>query len=319
MENAFPTGETTPESHTLLIVDDVPGNLAILGELLQGAGYRVKAATSGMAALRYAATQPLPDLILLDVMMPEMDGYEVLSHLRAHPATRDIPVIFLSALGDSEDEQRGLELALNRMMGDVVMGGTMGAVTDYASMLRDATARGRYKNPVEPPAAALLKETGALAYKLARQGTLSARDYREYVSRMLTAYRYGTAMAYRFADAVGADWAAAKRYQAEQDKRFARAVGRRFGEELNYDQPGASGGLPRVTENTPIFDTLEAAQTAEGAAFDRVMYTPQRADFESLARAYGWQYRRVETRGVLERLLTEQVTGPQLVEVPLER
>ena len=68
-----------------------------------------------------------------------------------------------------------------------------------------------------------------------------------------------------------------------------------------------------------IFDTLEAAQTAEGAAFDRVMYTPQRADFESLARAYGWQYRRVETRGALERLLTEQVTGPQLVEVPLER
>lgn len=68
-----------------------------------------------------------------------------------------------------------------------------------------------------------------------------------------------------------------------------------------------------------IFDTLEAAQTAEAAAFDRVMYTPQRAELETLARAYGWQYRRVETRGELERLLTEQVTGPQLVEVPLAR
>ena len=170
-----------------------------------------------------------------------------------------------------EDDQRGLELALNRMMGDVVMGGTMGAVTDYASMLRDATARGRYKNPVEPPAAALLKETGALAYKLARQGTLSARDYREYVSRMLTAYRYGTAMAYRFANAMGADWAAAKRHQAELDKRFARAVGRRFGEELNYDQPGASGGLPRVTENTPIFDTLEDALLAGNAGQVRAL------------------------------------------------
>ena len=68
-----------------------------------------------------------------------------------------------------------------------------------------------------------------------------------------------------------------------------------------------------------IFDTLEAAQTAEAVAFDRVMYTPQRADIELLARAYGWQYRRVETRGALERLLTEQVAGPQLVEVPLGR
>ena len=68
-----------------------------------------------------------------------------------------------------------------------------------------------------------------------------------------------------------------------------------------------------------IFDTLEAAQSADAEAFQRVMYTPQHADLEALARAYGWQYRRVETRGELERLLTEQVTGPQLVEVPLER
>lgn len=68
-----------------------------------------------------------------------------------------------------------------------------------------------------------------------------------------------------------------------------------------------------------IFDTLEAAQSADAEAFQRVMYTPQHADLEALARAYGWQYRRVETRGELERLLTEQVTGPQLVEIPLER
>ena len=68
-----------------------------------------------------------------------------------------------------------------------------------------------------------------------------------------------------------------------------------------------------------IFDTLEAAQTADAAAFDRVMYTPQRADLESLARAYGWQYRLVRTRGGLERLLTEPVAGPQIVEVPLAR
>ncbi|MFO1424077.1 MAG: two-component system response regulator [Candidatus Competibacteraceae bacterium] len=95
---------------TVLVVDDVPGNLMVLGELLRDAGYRVKAATSGRAALGYATQQPRPDLILLDVMMPEMDGYEVLEHLHADPATRSIPVIFLTALSDARDEEQGLAL-----------------------------------------------------------------------------------------------------------------------------------------------------------------------------------------------------------------
>ena len=95
---------------TVLIVDDVPENLAMLGELLRDAHYQVRVANSGRAALRLAAQQPRPDLILLDVMMPEMDGYQVLLALRDDPATRDIPVVFLTALDDSRDEQRGLEL-----------------------------------------------------------------------------------------------------------------------------------------------------------------------------------------------------------------
>ncbi len=94
---------------TLLVVDDVPGNLTVLGALLRDAGYQVKAANSGRAALRYATQHPQPDLILLDVMMPEMDGYQVLAHLRADPATCFIPVIFLTALNDIQDEERGLE------------------------------------------------------------------------------------------------------------------------------------------------------------------------------------------------------------------
>jgi len=93
----------------LLIVDDVPANLSMLGDLLHDAGYRVKAATSGRAALRYAAQEPRPALILLDVMMPEMDGYQVLAALRQDPATRDIPVIFLTALDNSRDEERGFQ------------------------------------------------------------------------------------------------------------------------------------------------------------------------------------------------------------------
>lgn len=95
---------------TLLIVDDAPENLAVLSDLLRHTGYRVKAANSGRTALRYAVHEPRPELILLDVMMPEMDGYEVLTRLRNDAATRDIPVIFLTALSDAQDEERGLEM-----------------------------------------------------------------------------------------------------------------------------------------------------------------------------------------------------------------
>ncbi|MCK6425161.1 MAG: two-component system response regulator [Burkholderiaceae bacterium] len=93
----------------ILIVDDSPENLMVLGELLRDA-YQVRAANSGATALRLAALTPRPDLILLDVLMPGMDGYEVLGRLQADPATRGIPVIFVTALGATEDEEHGLQL-----------------------------------------------------------------------------------------------------------------------------------------------------------------------------------------------------------------
>ncbi|OYU68338.1 MAG: hypothetical protein CFE45_43290 [Burkholderiales bacterium PBB5] len=91
----------------VLIVDDNPENLTVIGELLQP-HHAVRAANSGRRALHLARLDPQPDLILLDVMMPEMDGYEVLRALRADPATATIPVVFLTALNGSEDEERGL-------------------------------------------------------------------------------------------------------------------------------------------------------------------------------------------------------------------
>lgn len=94
---------------TILVVDDTPENVIILGELLQPY-YRVRVASSGARALQIAALDPKPDLILLDVMMPEMDGYAVLTQLRDDPATRDIPVIFVTAMDTLEDEQRGFDL-----------------------------------------------------------------------------------------------------------------------------------------------------------------------------------------------------------------
>jgi putative two-component system response regulator len=94
---------------TVLVVDDVPENLTVLGELLCDE-YTVRAANSGPAALHLAHVNPQPDLILLDVMMPGMDGYQVMARLRADPATRHIPVICVTALSDSEEEERGLLL-----------------------------------------------------------------------------------------------------------------------------------------------------------------------------------------------------------------
>ncbi|MDD5274269.1 MAG: two-component system response regulator [Methylovulum sp.] len=94
-------------TQTILIVDDSPENLTVLSELLQPL-YRVRAAKSGEKALRIASTQPYPDLILLDVMMPDMDGYQVFGQLRAKPETRDIPVIFVTAMNGAEAELHGL-------------------------------------------------------------------------------------------------------------------------------------------------------------------------------------------------------------------
>jgi len=93
----------------ILIVDDAAENLHVLYELLRP-HYRVLAANSGEVGLRVAHSEPTPDLILLDVMMPGMDGYAVLAKLREASATRDIPVVFLTALADAGDEERGLQL-----------------------------------------------------------------------------------------------------------------------------------------------------------------------------------------------------------------
>lgn len=94
---------------TILVVDDEPANLALLSGVLSEQ-YRVRAVRSGVRALQAAGSEPMPDLVLLDLMMPEIDGYEVLSGLKANPRTRDIPVIFVTAAEAAADEARGLTL-----------------------------------------------------------------------------------------------------------------------------------------------------------------------------------------------------------------
>lgn len=96
-------------SHTVLIVDDTLENLRVLGEMLELDGHEVRIASAGAQALDVARIAP-PDLILLDVMMPGMDGHQVCRLLKADPSTAEIPVIFLTALNDEADEALGLDL-----------------------------------------------------------------------------------------------------------------------------------------------------------------------------------------------------------------
>jgi putative two-component system response regulator len=99
------------EKQVILAVDDSPETIALISELLRDS-YGVKVATNGKDALRiaFSASSNPPDLILLDIMMPGMDGYEVCNHLKSDSQTRDIPVIFLTAKSDIADEEKGFDL-----------------------------------------------------------------------------------------------------------------------------------------------------------------------------------------------------------------
>jgi putative two-component system response regulator len=97
------------QKQTVLVVDDTPDNLTLITSLLKDL-YRVKIATTGNKALQIAFSNEPPDLILLDIMMPEMDGYEVCRHLKNDSQTAEIPVIFLTAKSEIEDELKGFEL-----------------------------------------------------------------------------------------------------------------------------------------------------------------------------------------------------------------
>ncbi|NJD34993.1 MAG: response regulator [Betaproteobacteria bacterium] len=102
--------DTEPRSPrpTLLVVDDTPQNLSLISEIL-AVDYTVKLAPSGARALTIAATSMI-DLILLDIMMPEMDGYEVCRRLKADPKCKAIPVIFVTAVTEASSKEKGLLL-----------------------------------------------------------------------------------------------------------------------------------------------------------------------------------------------------------------
>jgi len=97
------------EKITILVVDDTPENIEVLDSILNSQ-YSVKVALSGERALELVEAIPQPDMILLDIMMPGMDGYDVISRLQSNPATVNIPVIFITGKSDAADEEKGLKL-----------------------------------------------------------------------------------------------------------------------------------------------------------------------------------------------------------------
>ena len=94
---------------SILIVDDEPANISLLNEVLMSS-YRIIVAKNGKKAMVAAQSNQPPDLILLDIIMPELDGYEVLRNLKSNDETKNIPVIFVTSKGSEEDETKGLEM-----------------------------------------------------------------------------------------------------------------------------------------------------------------------------------------------------------------
>lgn len=141
----------------VLIVDDAASNLQFLAQMLKDS-YHVKVATSGQKALEMAKT--LPDLILLDVVMPDMDGYEVCKRLKHEEQTRDIPIIFITAKNETEDEEHGL---------------TLGAVDYIAKPIRPAIVQARVRTHI------LLKQQYKQLKKLALHDQLTGLYNRHFL------------------------------------------------------------------------------------------------------------------------------------------
>ena len=140
----------------ILAVDDTADNLTLIGQVLKPL-YTVQVASNGETALKIVRGQKPPELILLDVMMPGLSGYDVCRQLKAEPATRDIPVIFLTAMSAEKDEKRGLDL---------------GAVDYITKPISPPIVLARVKNHLQIKAAAdFLRDKNAyLAHEVARRG-----------------------------------------------------------------------------------------------------------------------------------------------------
>jgi sigma-B regulation protein RsbU (phosphoserine phosphatase) len=173
----------------ILVVDDTPANIKILADLLRK-DYLLSVATGGADALEIAQSEDRPDLVLLDIMMPEMDGYEVCRRLKADPRTQDVPVIFVTAMSEIDDETRGFSL---------------GAVDYITKPVRPPIVKARVAAHIE---LALARQTLAAQNRVLRESlAMAARVQRSLLPRV-PASLPGLDAAGRMipCDAVGGDY-----------------------------------------------------------------------------------------------------------------
>jgi two-component system, sensor histidine kinase and response regulator len=187
--NGIPSDRTSSTKGDILVVDDVPENLQLLSSILTEQGYEVRRVINGKHALRVAHSDP-PELILLDIMMPDLDGYEVCQQLKACEATREIPVIFLSALDDPLDKVKafsvgGVDYITKPIHAQEVIARVENQLTlvRQRSVLREQTARLEQEIKERQRAEAALQESAIklrnhnlVLTKLARSSALHQGD-----------------------------------------------------------------------------------------------------------------------------------------------
>lgn len=171
----------------LLIVDDTPENLQLMHGLLREA-YQVKLANHGVRALELAVRDPLPDLILLDIMMPEVDGFEVCRRLKTDPRTAEIPIIFLTAITDGATEAKGFAAGAVDFITKPISPPVVLARVDTHLRLRTATARlssenSRLEETVRERTALITKVQDALMIALATLAETRDTDTGRHVRR----------------------------------------------------------------------------------------------------------------------------------------
>lgn len=132
--NNYITPGTDVDSLSVLIVDDVPLNILLIKKMLSQYTFQIRTANGGQAALDAVASK-MPDLILLDLMMPGIDGFEVIRRLRAAEATKELPIIILSALNSEQDIAKGFQLGANDFINKpIIMEKLLSSVTTQINL-----------------------------------------------------------------------------------------------------------------------------------------------------------------------------------------
>ncbi len=167
----------------ILIVDDTPNNLSVLRQMLTEQGHRVRPAISGEIALKTVRAD-LPDLILLDIVMPEMNGYEVCRHLKAQDETKEIPIIFISALNEMEDKIRAFsEGGVDYISKPFHSEEVLARVSTHLTLSFQKKALERQNQELKEKNALILEQTEALKKMAAKDFLTGLSNRRDFIEK----------------------------------------------------------------------------------------------------------------------------------------